>query len=96
MIARIRTGRLELEHDYVIVFAAKTSYTLRFRLYQLWNVDEKGRVASGFAKWDGCVNLDWNNREGMFHYCGPEGALRLGRALALISELGELNHDDPP
>src|ERR1022692_2239834 len=42
------------------------------------NLDEARISMTGYVKWDHCMNLDFDEDEGSFHFCSKEQAMRLG------------------
>ena len=50
------------------------------------NQETQERIADGNLKWDGCLNISFTQQ--CLHFCGPEDAPMLGRAVEAIYKLG--------
>jgi len=44
--------------------------------------EDRGLMAEGDVKWDGCSNWKFNTEEVMLHACSKDDLLRIGRILA--------------
>lgn len=52
------------------------------------NVLGADRYAYGDLRWDGCMNLAFDDQDAMLHFCGPWGLDSLNEALQAVYEKG--------
>lgn len=71
--------------DHVRVEWVVDNLWLRFKVLEV-RTQETLPIAEGHLKWDGCLNIVFEDRS--FHFCGPESEPLIGRILKAIYALG--------